>query len=60
MKWSGGTIKKEQHAVYLLLAIVVLMFAVSFYLFFGINNKLSRPSSLILEQIKKIPVHVNQ
>ncbi len=35
MKWSGGAIKEQKTAEYVLFGFVVLMFAVSFYLFFG-------------------------
>ena len=35
IKYSGGMIKGQKQAEYVLLGIVVLMLAVSFYLFFG-------------------------
>ena len=34
-KYSGGVIKGERQAEYVLLGLAILMFAVSFYLFFG-------------------------
>lgn len=35
MKLSGGTIKEQKTAEYFLLGLVIIFFAVSFYLFFG-------------------------
>ena len=35
MKASGGAIKSERQAIYVLLGLVVVIFAISFYLFFG-------------------------
>ncbi len=34
MKWSGGAIKEQKTAEYVLIGIAVLMFAASFYFFF--------------------------
>ena len=39
MKLSGGAIKEQRQAEYMLLGLVVLMFAVSFYFFFGGGDK---------------------
>ncbi len=36
IKWSGGLIKEERQANYVLLALAVLMFAVSLYFFFNL------------------------
>lgn len=35
MKVSGGAVKSERQAIYVLLGLVIVMFGVSFYLFFG-------------------------
>lgn len=35
MKASGGAVKSERQAIYILLGLVVVMFVASFYLFFG-------------------------
>jgi len=35
MKASGGAIKSERQAIYVLLGLVVIIFGISFYLFFG-------------------------
>lgn len=57
MKYSGGAIKEQKTAEYVLLGIVILMFAVSFYLFFGgggsgsprlSNEELERMNRLML------------
>ena len=37
IKYSGGLIKSEKLAGYVVLGLVVLIFAISFYLFFGGN-----------------------
>ena len=42
IKLSGGAIKDQRQAEYVLLGLVVLMFAVSFYFFLGTGN--SRPA----------------
>ena len=43
MKYSGGMIKTERQAEYVLLGLIILMFAVSFYLFFGGTKKAVLP-----------------
>jgi hypothetical protein len=43
MKWSGGAIKEQKQAEYILLGFVIVALAVSFFLFFGATRS---PSSL--------------
>ena len=38
MKYSGGSIKSQRTAEYVLLGLVIIMFVFSFYLFFGSNQ----------------------
>lgn len=39
MKLSGGAIKEQKQAEYVLIVLIVLMFALSFYFFFGDSLK---------------------
>jgi len=45
MKYSGGAIKEERQAEYVLLSFAILFFLISFYLFFGdyLSRKLFPP-----------------
>jgi hypothetical protein len=51
MKWSGGAIKDQKQAEYVLFGLVIIMLALSFYFFFGGSNKSSQPSA---EQLKQM------
>ncbi|MFA6077021.1 MAG: hypothetical protein WC735_03020 [Candidatus Paceibacterota bacterium] len=57
MKYSGGIIKEQKQAEYVLLGIAVLMFALSFYFFFG--GKSIQPE-FTPEQFEQIPSSPNQ
>lgn len=56
MKLSGGAIKEQRTAEYVLLGFVVIALAISFYLFFGGGG--ASPESLNpgLETLKNIPL----
>ncbi|OGI64593.1 hypothetical protein A3H53_04380 [Candidatus Nomurabacteria bacterium RIFCSPLOWO2_02_FULL_40_10] len=43
MKLSGGAIKEQRQAEYVLFGVVVLMFAVSLFLFFSNNRSGAKP-----------------
>jgi len=49
IKYSGGMIKNERRAEYMLLVLVIIMFGLSFYFFFGasIMNKINPPRSYV-------------
>ena len=49
MKYSGGSIKNQRTAEYVLLGLVILMFALSFFFFFGGGNTQQKPSSETIE-----------
>ncbi len=55
MRLSGGIIKKQKHAEYILLGFAVLAIGVSFYLFFVGNykSKSRQVSDDLLQQIKQ-------
>lgn len=63
IRYSGGMIKDERQAEYVLLALVVIMFGLSFYFFFGgnIGKKASpppdyiNPSGMILPRSRSAP-----
>jgi hypothetical protein len=55
MKLSGGAIKTQKVAEYVLLAITVLFMSISFYLFFGGSNKGSQPLPASLKQMQQVP-----
>lgn len=60
MKLSGGAIKEQKQAEYVLLGLVVVMFALSFYFFFGgSGNKSQKLTPAQLEQMRNI-MPVNQ
>ena len=42
MKYSGGAIKEERQAEYVLLSFAILFFLISFYLFFGDYSYISK------------------
>jgi hypothetical protein len=41
MKWSGGAIKEQRQAEYILLGFVVLAIIISLFLFFGASRKMN-------------------
>ena len=51
MKLSGGAIKEQKQAEYILLGFAVVIFAVSLYLFFGDNLKKSANDGRSLQEI---------
>lgn len=59
MKLSGGAIKEERHAEYVLLGLVILIFFVSGYILFGIRDvkKISPPTEFEIEQLKRTVRH---
>ncbi|MEK7081213.1 MAG: hypothetical protein AAB902_02395 [Patescibacteria group bacterium] len=58
MKCSGGAIKQEKQAEYVLLGFVVVAIIVSLFLVFrGRGNKQQKPPVVVLEQIKLMPVN---
>ena len=60
MKWSGGAIKEQKHAEYLLLGFVVVVIGVSIYLFIGGGHTSHKPSAAELEQMKEFQQPFNQ
>ncbi len=56
MKFSGGAIKEQRQAEYVLLGFVVLMIILSFFLFFGGNDIKPKPSDEALERMKLAPL----
>lgn len=48
MKFSGGTIKKQKHAEYMLLGFIVFATVVSFYLFINTVRPPSPPADKII------------
>lgn len=55
MKLSGGVIKTQRSAEYVLLIISFLSLGISFYLFFGGGNKSNPPSQTSIDQMKQVP-----
>ena len=53
MKWSGGAIKEQKQAEYLLLGFVIVAMAISFYLFFGKQLITPKPTAESLNLIKQ-------
>lgn len=51
MKYSGGVIKKERQAEYVLFVFVVVAIAISLFLFFGGNNKKLTPEEQRFQNI---------
>lgn len=60
MKASGGVIKKQQHAEYILLLFVVSSLVASMFLFFGRGNAEQRPSPAAIEQMKEMQWSLSQ
>ena len=54
IKYSGGLVKNEKQANYVLLGFVVLAIIVSLFLFFGGRNKSSQLSAEQLEQMNNL------
>ncbi|MEK7539246.1 MAG: hypothetical protein AAB595_01215 [Patescibacteria group bacterium] len=54
MKCSGGLIKEERQAEYVLFGLVIIMLAVSFYLFLGGKNTPQQPSAEQLKQFENM------
>lgn len=52
IKCSGGVIKEQKQAEYVLLGLVVLMFALSFYFFFGGKPAKQKLAPAQLEQMR--------
>jgi len=50
MKLSGGAIKEERQANYVLFGVIILMFALTFYFFFSGGDK-TKPLPVDLRQI---------
>ena len=50
MKYSGGLIKEEKQAEYVLIGLVILMFALTFYFLFSGGDK-TKPLPVDLQQI---------
>jgi len=61
MKYSGGAIKEQKTAEYVLLGFVVLAIGVSLYLFFGINGsgKSSSIDKAALDQMMPVTPGLN-
>lgn len=59
MKCSGGLIKKESGAVFAILVFVVVVMAISFYIFYNAITP-PRPSPEILEQIRQMSIDQTQ
>jgi hypothetical protein len=57
MKYSGGTIKEQKTAEYVLLGFVVLAIGVSLYLFFGGGSAPQKPSAEFLKQLEQMPIN---
>ncbi len=60
MKHSGGMIKDDKQANYVLIGFVVVAIVISLFLFFGGKNASQKPSDLFLKQtqeMQQIPVN---
>src|ERR1035437_1656165 len=57
MKWSGGTIKEQKQAEYILLAFVVVAIGISGFLAFSGGGTHSKPSTADLEHLKQTPIN---
>jgi hypothetical protein len=55
MKYSGGAIKEERQAEYVLLGFMILAIAISLYLFLGGGQTQQKFSATELEQMKQMP-----
>ncbi len=61
IKYSGGTVKDERQANYVLIGFVVLAIVVSLFLFFGGGNTQSKSQKLSDEMlIQMTQTHINQ
>jgi hypothetical protein len=59
IKYSGGTIKGQRQAEYILLGFVVLAIITSLFLFFSVGSVKKKISTEILEKAKLMPVNTN-
>ncbi|MFA4975410.1 MAG: hypothetical protein WC839_03065 [Candidatus Paceibacterota bacterium] len=58
IKYSGGIIKEQRQAEYILLGFVVVAIVVSLFLFFGgSKNNLQKLPDLMLREIEQMPVN---
>lgn len=55
MKWSGGAVKEERHAEYVLLGFVIVAIGISLYLFFGGVHFQQEISPAAMEEINQMP-----
>ncbi len=53
VKWSGGAIKDQKTAEYVLLGVAILMFFISFYFFFRGGSSVSELSPEELRQMEE-------
>jgi hypothetical protein len=53
IKYSGGAVKNQKQAEWILLVFVILAIAVSIYLFFGFGNTKHQITPSMLEQMKR-------
>ena len=56
-KISGGTIKEDRQAEYILLGFVIIALAISLYLFFGKSITLQRPIQPSMEELNNFLNH---
>ena len=57
MKYSGGSIKEENQASYVLIGFVVVAIVISLYLFFGGKSTQQKIPPAVLEQMKRMPIN---
>lgn len=55
MKYSGGAIKEQRQAEYVLLGFAAVIFLISLYLFFGVGSKAQKFTPEMTEQMKQMP-----
>lgn len=56
VKHSGGLIKNDKQANYLLIAFALVIFAISLFIFFGGGHAQPKVPANVLQQMKQIPV----
>lgn len=58
IKYSGGTVKDENQANYVLVVSVIVMIVCSFFLLFGVGrNTRHELSPMVWEEIEQMPVN---
>jgi len=54
MKFSGGAIKEEKQAEYVLLGFVIVAIAISLFLFIGVGHTSQKPTNKMIEEMKQL------